>query len=91
MPTRNFVADNVGTRAVLVSGTFGAGGSITMQGSNDGTDWFALTDDANVALTFTAAGGDKANQNYRLVRPNVTAGDGTTNLTVRALLIGWRR
>jgi hypothetical protein len=117
MPTRNFVANLVGNRAVLVTwtgllngddgapfeaadfdydtlqatGTFGTGGSITMQGSNDGTAWVTLTDEANAALTFTAAGGDKAVQNFRHIRPIVTAGDGTTNLAVRALLLGARR
>lgn len=29
-------------RSVQVVGTFGAGGSITFQGSNDGTNWAAL-------------------------------------------------
>jgi hypothetical protein len=30
-------------------------------------------------------------QNFRFVRPIVTAGDGTTSLVATALLLGWRR
>jgi hypothetical protein len=74
-----------------VSGTFGVGGSITFQGSNDGTNWVTLTDSANVALTFTSAGGDTPIQQYRFLRPIVTAGDGTTNLVATALARGQRR
>jgi len=33
-----------GDRTVQIGGTFGAGGSVTLQGSNDGTNWVAVTD-----------------------------------------------
>jgi hypothetical protein len=86
-----FEAADFDRDTLQATGTFGTGGSITMQGSNDGTNWVTLTDEANAALTFTAAGGDRAVQNFRFVRPIVTAGDGTTSLVTTALLLGWRR
>jgi hypothetical protein len=63
-----------------VSGTFGSGGSITLQGSLDGTNFYALTDRQGVAITLTAAGLKQAQELPRYVRPNCTAGDGTTAL-----------
>lgn len=68
-------------RAVQVSGTFGAGGSITLQGSNDGTNWYPLTRPAGTAITLTAAGIAAVTELTQWVRPLVTAGDGTTSLT----------
>lgn len=69
-------------RCFQVTGTFGTGGSVTMQGSNDGTVWATLTDPSNAALTFGSAGLKQALELPRYVRPSVTAGDGTTNLVV---------
>jgi hypothetical protein len=69
-------------RCVTVHGTFGAGGSITIQGSNDGTNWFALTDPQGNALTKTAAAIEQVLESPLYIRPLVTAGDGTTSLTV---------
>lgn len=69
-------------RCVQAIGTFGAGGSITMQGSNDGTNWATMADPQGNNLTFTAAKLEQVLELPRYVRPIVTAGDGTTNLTV---------
>ena len=75
-------------RSVQVSGTFGAGGTITMQGTNqvDGAglpiNWATLFDQAGAALTFTAAGLKTVLQVSRFIRPLESAGDGTTSLTV---------
>lgn len=77
-------------KTAQVFGTFGAGGSLTLQGSNDprvlsapsSAVWVDLTDTTETALTFTSANGSQILQNYRFVRPTVTAGDGTTALTV---------
>ncbi len=41
-------------RCFQVSGTFGSGGSCTVQGSNDATNWAPLTDPQGNALTFTS-------------------------------------
>lgn len=68
--------------ASVVSGVLGAAGSVTWQGSVDGgTTWFTLNDDTGAALTMTALNTNKAvKERPLLVRPNCTAGDGTTSL-----------
>ena len=75
-------------RCFQVTGTFGAGGSVTIQGSNDGTNWAALADPQGNALTFTSQRIEQALELPRYVRPNVTAGDGTTSLTVTLCMKG---
>lgn len=72
-------------KTATITGTFGAAGSITLQGSNDGTNWFALTDGQGNNITKTAAGMELIIENPRYIRPLVTAGDGTTSLTVKIL------
>lgn len=69
-------------RTVQVIGTFGVGGSVTFQGSNNGVDWATLVNRSGGALTFTAPGMNRVQDYPIYVRPLVTAGDGTTNLTV---------
>lgn len=72
-----------GDRTVHIIGTAGAGLSVTMQGSNDGTNVFALTDPQGNAVTKTAVDvGETLMETPRYIRPSCTAGDGTTNLTV---------
>lgn len=67
--------------SIVVTGTFGAGGSATLEGSHDGVTYFALRNHAGTAIAITAAGGDVAAASaFRFVRPRVTAGDGTTSL-----------
>jgi len=76
-----------GDRSVQVTGTFGAGGSVSLKGSNDGgTTWVVLTDPQGNALTFTAAGLEAVSEFTQLIRPEVTAGDGTTSLTVNVFV-----
>ncbi len=70
-------------RTVQFDGTFGAGGSVTLQGSNDGASWFPLTDPQGNAITKTGAGLEVIEEGPRYVRPIVTAGDGTTSLNCR--------
>lgn len=70
---------------VHVSGTFGVGGSVTLQGSNNaGASYQELHNPlVTTALTFTAEDLQQILEtSVGLMRPNVTAGDGTTNLTV---------
>jgi hypothetical protein len=69
-------------RTMQVSGTFGAGGSVNLEGGNDNATWAILTDPQGTAITKTAAGLEVIEENPRYIRPNVTAGDGTTSLTV---------
>jgi len=72
-------------RTATITGTFGTGGSITMQGSNDNSNWFSLTDPQGNAITKTAAGMEIIVEAPLYIRPSVTAGDGTTSLTVQIL------
>jgi len=69
-------------RCIQVTGTFGASGSVRFEGSLDGTNYFPLTDPQGNALNITAAGGEAVTEVTRYVRPNVTAGDGTTSLVL---------
>jgi hypothetical protein len=73
-----------GAKSAQATGTFGAGGSVAIEGSNDGTNWFALTkDDSSAAIALTAAApGAGILENTLYIRPRVTAGDGTTALRV---------
>lgn len=76
-------------RSVQVFGTFGTGGTLILQGSNEGDDsqsapttYATLTDQGGTNLSFTGAGLKQVLQNTNWVRPNCSAGDGTTSLTV---------
>lgn len=77
---------------VQVNATFGTGGSINFEQSNidapsaDG-DYFIATDRAGNALTFTAAGGDGVDSDAKWIRPHVTAGDGSTDLTAVIMMV----
>lgn len=69
-----------------VVGTFGAVGSIQLEGSNDGVNWFKLSPAALTSAGFFAGLGVTEQPLY--IRPNATAGDGTTSLTVVAVVEG---
>lgn len=77
-------------KTVHIYGTFGAGGSVTIQGSNDprvisdpsNAVWTTLTDPQANALTKTSAAIEVILESPRYIRPSVTAGDGTTSITV---------
>lgn len=69
-------------KCVHVIGTFGAAGSVAMEGSNDNVNWAPLHDTAGNAIAITAFGLKQILENPIYIRPNVTAGDGTTALTV---------
>lgn len=61
-------------KTVQVFGTFG-GGTILIEGSNDGgTTWVTLTDPQGNALSFTAAGVEKVQENTQLIRPRASVG-----------------
>jgi hypothetical protein len=74
-------------RSVQVDGTFGTGGSVSIEGSNDGNIWFTLTDQNGSALTFTSPGLRAILQATVYIRPRVTAGDASTNLNVRIVMV----
>jgi hypothetical protein len=78
--------------SVQVFGTFGAGGNLRIEGSNETTptNWATLNDPQGNALDITGAKIEQVLELPRWIRPSVTAGDGTTALTVR-LYAGRRR
>lgn len=78
------VAEDWLTASFQVAGTFGAGGSVQMEGSNDNAAWVKLSPAALVAAGFFAP--LAVNERPKYIRPNVTAGDGTTALTVTGFL-----
>lgn len=76
-------------RTAHITGTFGVGGSINLEGSNDLTTetptYTVITDPQANAITKTAAAIEAVLEAPYLIRPNVTAGDGTTSLVVKML------
>lgn len=76
------VSDHNWSYTMQVTGTFGAGGSVSLQGSNNNVDFIAIDDAAAVAVAATTTKIWKLSQLPRYIKPVVTAGDGTTNLTV---------
>lgn len=75
-------------RSVQVSGTFGAGGTLVIEGSNDGTNYYTLNDLQGSALSFTSARLEGISEVPLYVRPRVTAGDGTTAINVYLVAVG---
>lgn len=74
-------------KEVQVFGTFGAGGTVQIQGSlNEGTTWAPLNDPQGNALNIAAAAIERVQESTARVRPLVTGGDGTTSLTVVMIL-----
>lgn len=69
-------------KSIQVTGTFGSGGTVVLEGSNDGSNWETLNDPQGTAISFTAAGMYQVLENTKMIRPSVTAGDGTTDLDV---------
>ena len=73
-------------RSIQFSGTFGASGSIQLEGSNDltaPTNWFVLTDYQGNTIVKTSAAFEGIEEPSIWVRPRVTAGDGTTAIVAK--------
>jgi hypothetical protein len=75
-------------KSAQVVGTFGAGGTLRIEGSLDGDNYSALTDPQGNDLDFTEAKIEAISEAVRYVRPRVVGGDGTTLLNVTMLLRG---
>jgi hypothetical protein len=71
-----------GDRTVQVQGTFGAGGTVVVEGSLDGSNWYTLRDPTGSLLSFSAAGLKTVLENVVTLRPRVSGGDGSTAVTV---------
>lgn len=77
-----FEAADYADRTIQLIGTLGVGGEVTIQGSNDGTNWATLTDHEGNDLVLTALGIRLVAEGPRYLRPAATNGDGTTDLDV---------
>ena len=76
-------AGHLSDKPVTATGSFSGSGSVPMQGSNDGTNWFALTDAGDAAIAFAAAGGEVIIENPLFIRPGpVASGDGSTDIDI---------
>lgn len=75
-------------RSIQFGGTFGAGGTIVLEGSNDGVNYHPLTDPQGNAISKTTASIEAISEATRFVRPRVTAGDGTTSLSAYLFVRG---
>lgn len=78
-------------RSVQVLGTLGVGGSVRIEGSNAANptvdaDWAVLTDPQGGALDVTTLKIEQIEEIPLWIRPRITAGDGTTSLTVHLLV-----
>lgn len=63
-------------------GTWG-GATLTIEGSNDGTNWFPLSNAAGgTAATFTANGGKSIIERPAFMRPNLTVVGSGASITV---------
>ena len=82
----SYASNGTGAVAIQVNGTFGTGGTLVIQGSNNGVNWYSLNDPANTAVSFTTAGLKTVVDMPLYIRPLVSAGDGTTSLTVIAAM-----
>src|SRR3990172_5773841 len=69
-----------GDRSVQVDGTFGA--AVTIQGSNDGTTYYTLTDPDGNALSFTANALEQVLEITRYIRPAKGVAAGTVKVTI---------
>lgn len=79
-------------RSAQVLNTLGAGGTVAIEGSNlpapsADADYGTLPNAQGTALAVTALGISSIGAPSRWIRPRVTAGDGTTAVTVAMILV----
>ena len=81
-----FILSHYTDRSVQITGTFGAGGTVVLQGTNDGVNYTNLTDNQGNLLSFTAPKLVQVMEIVLMIKPVVTAGDGTTNININMLV-----
>lgn len=59
---------------VQIVGTFAGGTSVSLTGSNDGTNYVALTDPQGNAITKTAAALEAVTEAPRYIKPTIASG-----------------
>lgn len=76
-------------KTVQIEGTFGSG-TLTMQGTNDSTNYQTLTDPQGNTIAKVGAALEAIQENPRKIRPNLTGSTGAT-VTVTMLCKGPQR
>ena len=71
--------------SMQVTGTIGTGGKVQLKGSQTGTTYAQLPNKQGTAIELSALGFAQSDCGAAYVRPEITAGDGTTALTVEIL------
>lgn len=74
-------AHEYGDRTVQLSGTWDSATGV-LQGSNDGTTWFSLTDPQGNAISKTADGMETVMEVPRYTRPNSSGGGASQSVTI---------
>lgn len=69
-------------RCVQFTGTWGSGGTMLLQGSNDNTNWFTLKDSGGTSISLTADGMRQVLEMPRYIRPKLSAGTGSIDIDV---------
>lgn len=82
---------NFADRSVQVTGVMGVGGNVRIEGSLNGVDYAPLTDPQGSNLDMNTQKIEAITEVVRYVRPRVTAGDGSTLITVTMLMKGVTR
>jgi len=69
-------------KTVQIVGNFGTGGTLDIEGSNDGTNAAILTDTRGNSITKTAAYLGSMAENPLYIRPMLSAGTGAVDLDI---------
>lgn len=72
-------------RSFQATGNNFGSGTIVCEGSNDGVNWFTLTNVAGGSISFTSAGLMQVVEATAFIRPHLTAGS-SANVTATMLL-----
>jgi hypothetical protein len=81
------VSGSLVDHSIQVEGTFGAGTSVTLAGSNDASsnttgNYHALTDPYGTTIAITSAGIKQSTEITAWIKPIITAGDQSESLTI---------
>jgi hypothetical protein len=81
-----FVLSQYADRSVQVGGTFGAGGLVVVEGSNDSTAYATLNDPQGNPISISTPKIETISEIVVAIRPKVTAGDVTTSVNISMLV-----
>lgn len=78
----DYVAPGAADKTFTVVANYGTLGHVTVEGSNDGVNYFPFTDPQGNAIDKTANSMEVLEENPLFLRPRVTAGTGVTATVV---------